>query len=573
MEIILRAEDLSSKYENKKKLQIGKNKFQFSSRKSIGLHPCSFEIRKNSMVAILGPTGCGKSTLLKTLIGLNPIYSGKVYIEGHDLSLNYEKLKSYIGYVPQNDRDAIHFDLTVIQCLTFSARLRLPDLETKHQNTKIEYILKKLNLYQEKDKLIKNLSGGQQKRVSIAVELLIDPIILFLDEPTSPLDPQTIADFLLMLRSLTILGTTVVMVTHKPEDLEYMDECIFMGIGGFFAYKGNKNSIYSYFNKSNILEIYKLLNSSKTSIYGRNYYLNNSLSPKKKISSNLKLHSMRNINYFSQLFYLSLRLIQRKLNDYESLLVTLLQAPTIALLMSLIFPTINNIVLFFIVISAIWFGTNNSSKEIVSEKAIFTRERMYNQGIIPYILSKLLILTSIGIFQSILFITILSIHFNNNKVVLSKVFFVFSWMSLSIFISSLFGLFLSAISNSSEKVMGIIPIALIPQIMISGVIAKITSSSVIKYFSYFTIARWSTTGLARIQNKIENSISPQIISSLNSLKPTMGDTYESYFKLNNSDFSLELIVLLLHGLVYFIFIYFSLKIRDIHYRQKINIRF
>ena len=564
--ISIQAVNLTSVYKNGKigfTYKNGKIGFNFNISK-IGLHPCSFEIKKDSMVAILGPTGCGKSTLLKTLIGVTPKAGGSVKIAGLELKENFDLIKTHIGYVPQHDHDAIHFDLTVLQCLTYSARLRLPNIPIEEQDRKIERILRKLNIYHEKENLVKDLSGGQQKRVSIAIELLIDPIVLVLDEPTSPLDPQTISDFLLMLKDLSRQGTTIIMVTHKPEDLDYMDECIFMGVGGYLTYKGKVDGVLNYFKQNTIHEVYKLVNSEAAGLLAKKYYEEHELSSSVGDWSEIKFSRTRNVNYLSQYFYLSLRYLSRKLNDYKSLLVTIGQAPFIAILMIFIFPEINHIVLFFISISAIWFGTNNSAKEIVSERQIFHRERMYNQGIIPFILSKITILSIVGFIQSLIFISILHFNYRNQFVHISNDIEMIIWMSFTIIVSSLFGLMLSSFSKSSEKVMGYIPIALIPQIMISGIIVKISGKILISYISFLTIARWSTTGLSRLQTEVEKTFFNPNGLSIVPLRENLGDTFESKLNFSSNEPTFEMYILFIHSIIYFIIIYLNLRDRDLY---------
>lgn len=564
--ISIQAVNLTSVYKNGKigfTYKNGKIGFNFNISK-IGLHPCSFEIKKDSMVAILGPTGCGKSTLLKTLIGVTPKAGGSVKIAGLELKENFDLIKTHIGYVPQHDHDAIHFDLTVLQCLTYSARLRLPNIPIEEQDRKIERILRKLNIYHEKENLVKDLSGGQQKRVSIAIELLIDPIVLVLDEPTSPLDPQTISDFLLMLKDLSRQGTTIIMVTHKPEDLDYMDECIFMGVGGYLTYKGKVDGVLNYFKQNTIHEVYKLVNSEAAGLLAKKYYEEHELSSSVGDWSEIKFSRTRNVNYLSQYFYLSLRYLSRKLNHYKSLLVTIGQAPFIAILMIFIFPEINHIVLFFISISAIWFGTNNSAKEIVSERQIFHRERMYNQGIIPFILSKITILSIVGFIQSLIFISILHFNYRNQFVHISNDIEMIIWMSFTIIVSSLFGLMLSSFSKSSEKVMGYIPIALIPQIMISGIIVKISGKILISYISFLTIARWSTTGLSRLQTEVEKTFFNPNGLSIVPLRENLGDTFESKLNFSSNEPTFEMYILFIHSIIYFIIIYLNLRDRDLY---------
>ncbi len=181
------------------------------------LKKMDLSIPSKSVVAIMGPSGCGKSTLLKALNGDNLPSKGKVFLFNQEISSNWQYLKTQIGYVPQDD--IVHKQLTVEECLYFTAKLRLDNLKDKEINNKIDKVLKELNILDKKFDLINDLSGGQRKRISIAMELMTDPLILFLDEPTSPLDPQTVDDFLGIIKKLSEKGTTVIMVTHKPEDL------------------------------------------------------------------------------------------------------------------------------------------------------------------------------------------------------------------------------------------------------------------------------------------------------------------------------------------------------------------
>ena len=159
----------------------------------IGLNKMSLKIPSQQFIALMGPSGCGKSTLLKGLNGANPVTSGAITIQGLSLNNeNYNTLKKYIGYVPQDD--IVHGDLSVEKTLYYAAKLRMSDdVSKKEISAKIDQVLTNLNLDStsiRKNK-INELSGGQRKRISIAVELLNDPKILFLDEPTSPLDPET----------------------------------------------------------------------------------------------------------------------------------------------------------------------------------------------------------------------------------------------------------------------------------------------------------------------------------------------------------------------------------------------
>jgi hypothetical protein len=248
--------------------------------------------------------------------------------------------------------------------------------------------------------------------------------------------------------------------------------------------------------------------------------------------------------------------LSRKLNDLGTLAVQISQAPIIAILVVLIFEKLDQTVLFFIVISAIWFGTNNAAKEIVSEKNIFKRERRYNQGIIPYLISKITVLSLIGLIQSVIFIAIIQWKFKNQEVELENPITVTLWMFYLTIISSLFGLSLSAISKNVEKVMGLIPIALIPQIMLSGIMVPLKLAFV-KIPSFILISRWAMTGICRIQGDIFSKTSNKSISSMEFMRKNLGETYDVM-----ASFHFEGFVLIIQGLFYFILIYLTLDERN-----------
>ena len=458
-------------------------------------------IPSKSLLAIMGPSGCGKTTLMNTLNGVSPATNGKVYLFGQELISNYEYLKTQIGYVPQDD--TIHRQLTVKQSLYYTAKLRLSNFTESEIDNKIEEILEKLGVLHVKNNLISKISGGQRKRVCIALELLSEPLILFLDEPTSPLDPQTIEDFLNILKDLSNRGTTVIMVTHKPEDLEYMDEVIFLAKGGFPAYFGDSKSYKSYFGVKTAVSVFSLLSDS----YWTKKYKNPR--PVSKVpETESPLSKSLNKSFIEQYIWLSKRYFKIKTNDKVNSFVMLLQAPIIAVLICLVFDQITPAVPFITALSAIWFGTNNAAREIVSELSIFKRERMFNMDISPYVLSKISVLALFSIIQSAIFIGILYLRYRSNDIVdYNAPFSAFIWMSFLSIAATFLGLLLSATLATAEKVMTIVPIVLIPQIMLAGLVAKINTPYV-ELISYLTFTRWGTEGFNAIQEKV-------VISKLN----------------------------------------------------------
>lgn len=380
------------------------------------LQKTDIKIESKSSLALMGPSGCGKSTLLKILLGDVKPTAGSVEILGLDLHSNFEYLKSRIGYVPQDD--IIHKELTVYQSLRFTAKLRLSDASDAQIDQKINDLLTKFGVKHIKDKEIGSISGGQRKRISIAVELISDPDILFLDEPTSPLDPQTIVELLDLVKKLTSEGRTVIMVTHKPSDLDYLDKVIFMAAcsdekyyeGGGVCFFDVPEKIKSHFKVTESWEVFKLISSKKAQIK-INEYKNSHISKSGKSITNKNKVSSQS-SPISQYLWLTYRYFTIKFNDRVNSAIMLVQAPIIAILICMIFPRITSAVLFISAISAIWFGCNNAAREVVGEKHIYRRERMYNLYILPYIFSKITVLSFFSIIQSALFILILSIYYD-----------------------------------------------------------------------------------------------------------------------------------------------------------------
>jgi ABC-type multidrug transport system ATPase subunit len=466
----------------------------------VGLHTTSIEIPSKSLLAVMGPSGCGKSTLLKALNGDSPATSGRVTICGLELNENYDYIKAHIGYVPQDD--IVHRELSVYKSLYYAAKLRLIHASNQQINQKIEEVLSDLNINHIKDNLVSSISGGQRKRVSIAVEILTDPLILFLDEPTSPLDPQTIEDFLGCCKRLAAKGTTIVMVTHKPEDLMYMDSVIFMAEGGHMIYYGNASSYLGYFKKERLTQVYAELVKERADPWIQKYKSENSIPQSQNLPSQ-KIKKTHHVNYFMQYLWLTIRYFNIKLNDKLNTILMLAQAPIIALLIVMIFNRIELSVLFLMAISAIWFGANNAAREIVGENAIYKRERMYNQSIFTYIFSKITVLGTFAFIQCVIFVGVLSIAYTGKgDLVINHPKNAIFWMFLLSLTATLMGLLLSSLANSTEKVMTLIPISLIPQILLAGVLSKITSPFG-EFLSYLVISRWGTEGFTNIQGDVE----------------------------------------------------------------------
>lgn len=536
---------------------------EFSNGK-VGLHDCTFDINAKALLAIMGPSGCGKSTLLKALNGDSPATAGAVYICGLELNANFDYLKTQIGYVPQDD--IVHMDLTVEQCLTYAARLRLEHATEELIAQKIEQVLAQLKIEHIRHNMVGRISGGQRKRVSIAVEILNDPMILFLDEPTSPLDPQTIEEFLGILRSLAEKGTTVIMVTHKTDDLHFMDSVIFMAEGGNMAYYGDTKNYLSYFGVKNTVNVYSNLSGEKAKTWAQ-AFLDKHGGMQNPMAGTPVLRKSQSTNYFRQYKWLTHRYFRIKLNDQVNTMIMIGQAPVIALLLCLIFKHVNQTVLFLMAISGIWFGANNAAREIVGEMPVYKRERMFNLGILPYIFSKATVLGAFAALQSFIFVLIVQVRYPE----WNDTGGAFAWMLFLSFTATLLGLMLSAVVNTTEKVMSIVPIVLIPQIMLSGVFVKI-QSSLVELISYLTISRWGTEGFSIIQREVhepkpllnENGIvvlDPHETVPVNALQNINKQFHEDFTQFYGS-MQADIIAVSIIAFILFIGIYHFLKKKD-----------
>ena len=220
------------------------------------LHDVSFSVAPGEVVAIVGGSGAGKTTLLETMIGIRPPAAGEVGIAG-------ARDRSDVSYVPQDD--IIHGDLPLARTLRYAARLRLPAGTAPEAVDRIvAETLAALDLTERADVRVGSLSGGQRKRASIAVELLTRPAAFFLDEPTSGLDPATAREVLRLLRRLAGAGTTIVLTTHSPSDIDLCDRIVFLARDGYLAFVGTPDEARQYFESPDLTVAYERLALEET---------------------------------------------------------------------------------------------------------------------------------------------------------------------------------------------------------------------------------------------------------------------------------------------------------------------
>ena len=215
----------------------------------------SMNARPGEVLAIAGTSGAGKSTLIDALNGSRPPTSGHILVNGADLYQAYDALRPLIGYVPQET--ILPLLLTVRRALHYVARLRLPaDVGHDEADARIDDVMRRLDLYEWRDVQISRLSGGQQKRASIAAELISSPGLFFLDEPTSGLDPGLTRRVTAILHELAASGRTVVVISHDVEGLASADRIVFLAAGGHVAFIGTPAEALEFFEVDSLAEIY-----------------------------------------------------------------------------------------------------------------------------------------------------------------------------------------------------------------------------------------------------------------------------------------------------------------------------
>ncbi len=319
------------------------------------INDISITIPPRKFVALVGGSGAGKSTLMDALNGLRPAQQGAVLYNGQDYYTHLAAFSTQLGYVPQED--IIHRDLPVDRALYYAAKLRLPeDFTEKQIKDRIVEVLDDVEMKHRRHLLISKLSGGQRKRISIALELLANPSVFFLDEPTSGLDPGLDRKMMLLLRKLADKGHTIVLVTHATNNINACDDICFLCQGGRLAYFGPPNEAKAYFGKTDFAEIYSSLEPTeenpnipaqaeerfRNSPDYRRYVVDplqrNANQAQAQMQTSAITQPKRG-NPWKQFWLLSMRYIELLLNDRVNLAILILQAPLIGLILFFMTPS------------------------------------------------------------------------------------------------------------------------------------------------------------------------------------------------------------------------------------------
>ncbi len=536
----------------------------------IGLHRMSFFAESGNLVGIMGASGAGKTTLLNVLNGNYPPTLGEVLINGKNIYEEENKeLEGLIGYVSQDD--LLIEDLTVFENLYYNAKLCFDNLSEFQIIRLVLKTLQNLGLFEIKDMKVgsplnKKISGGQRKRLNIALELIREPAILFLDEPTSGLSSRDSENILDLLKELALKGKLIFVVIHQPssEIFKMFDKLLILDTGGYLIYDGNPVESIMYFKSKthqanwsesecptcgnvNPEQIFNIVETPVLDEYGNptrtrriapnewHHYFKesdtfNNVAEKPQLDASYKLPKIffKIPGKFKQFRIFSIRDTLAKLANKQYLIINLLESPLLAFLLSFIIRyysvdvanesgyTFNEnsnipVYLFMAVIVAIFVGLTVSAEEIFRDRKILKREKYLNLSWGSYLFSKTFILMVLSAYQAAAFVII------GNSVLGIKGMYWQFWLVLFItwLSSNMMGLNISDAFNSAVTIYILIPFLVIPQLILSGIIVKydklnpdISSPSSIPFYGQIITARWAYEALAVYQFK-ENKYEKQ----------------------------------------------------------------
>ena len=478
-----------------------------------GMHNLSFTLHNGELLAIMGGSGTGKTTLLSLLNGSLKPQEGSITINGHDIS--EPKAKDLIGFVPQDD--LLIEELTVYQNLWFTAKLCFEGMPDEAIDRRVMKTLKDLGLDAAKDLKVgsainKYISGGQRKRLNIALELIREPAVLFLDEPTSGLSSSDTEKVINLLKEQTLKGKLIVVNIHQPSSDVYklFDRLWLLDKGGYPVFDGNPIDAITYFKEAanyadaetsacpmcgnvnpeivlNIIDE-KALNSNgevsderkmKPQDWHELYLKGRDEMPEPAVST-IPPSDQKKPGVLKQFAIFLHRNIRTKITNVQYLLITLLQAPLLAVVCAMltryappegysVMDNKNLVSYFFMaVIVATFTGMSGSAEEIIKDRALLKRESFLHLSYSSYIWSKIVYMAGVSLIQTLLFIVI------GNTIMGLHGLFLTWWFILFVtaLLANLTGLLLSQCLNSVVAIYISIPMLLIPQILLCGLVVS-----------------------------------------------------------------------------------------------------
>ncbi|CAN5270472.1 ATP-binding cassette domain-containing protein [soil metagenome] len=546
---------LSSKTGSRITFDANNLEFTFKGGK-LGLRDVNIHEESGKMIGIMGGSGAGKSTLLNVLNSNETPTKGEVLINGINIHTQKDKIEGVIGMVSQDD--LLIEELTVFQNLFYNAKLCFGNLSDEEITKIVDELLSDLGLYEPRDlkvgsPLDKKISGGQRKRLNIALELIREPSVLFVDEPTSGLSSRDSENIMDLLKELALKGKLVFVVIHQPSSdiFKMFDKLLILDRGGYPIYNGNPVDAVVYFKKMvsqansdesecptcgnvNPEQIFNIIESKVVDEYGNltrnrkvspgewnNFYKEYIEAKQEHVSPTTESpESTFNIpNKVKQFFVFVTRDVRSKLTNTQYMMINMLEAPVLAFILAYLIKFYNTDVsnkvgyifrenenmpayLFMSVVVALFIGLTVSAEEIIRDRKILKRESFLNLSKSSYLLSKISIMFLLSAIQTLTFVLV------GNYVLEIKGMWMDYWLVL--FTTSCFanmlGLNISSAFNSAVTIYILIPFLIIPQLLLSGVIVKfdklnpaITSQRTVPVAGEMMASRWAFEALATNQ--------------------------------------------------------------------------
>jgi ABC transport system ATP-binding/permease protein len=550
---------LNDSNQEKISFAVSNMKYHFKSGK-LGLHEINFTEQSGKLVGLMGGSGAGKSTLLNVLNGNYTPSSGSVKINGIDVHKDKSKLEGVIGFISQDD--LLIEELTVFQNLFYNAKLCFNDLNDKQISKKVIDLLSMIGLHEAMNlkvgsPLEKTISGGQRKRLNIALELIREPSVLFVDEPTSGLSSRDSENIMDLLKELALKGKLIFVVIHQPSSdiFKMFDRLILLDQGGYPIFDGNPIDAVVYFKlhvnhvnanerecyacgNVNPEQIFNIIESKVVDEYGNLTKFRKTL-PEEWNEKFLKSLEEKNVNEeqitdlpkgsskvpnrFKQFSVFFKRDVLSKLSNKQYMLINMLEAPVLAFLLAFFVKYFNikesksvyifyenlNVpqYIFIAIVVALFLGLTVAAEEIIKDKKILKRESFLNLSRTSYLISKLAIMFIISAIQTFFFVLIGNYILEIKGLWLEYWFILFSTSC----VANVMGLNISSAFNSAKVIYITVPLLIIPQLLFSGVIVKFeklhpffSKPNAVPTLGNVMVSRWAYEALVVVQAKENN---------------------------------------------------------------------
>ena len=506
-------------------------------RDSVLLDSISLTARPGTLTAVIGPSGSGKSTLSRVIVGSARPTSGSVSFDGRNLQVEYASLRSRIGMVPQDD--IVHGRLTVAQALNFAAELRMPaDTTDGDRRRVIAQILEELELTAHAASRIDKLSGGQRKRVSVALELLTGPSLLVLDEPTTGLDPALDRAVMAMLRRLADAGRVIVVVTHSLTFLEECDHVLLLAPGGKTAYYGPPAELGPAMGATDWADIFTTVSADPDGVQRRFMERTGSeskepVSEKKSTAGGSAVHPATDhptaepgrTSVWLQFSAMARRQVRLLVAD-RAYLAYLVVLPFIVGVLPLTVagnagfghppsdgsaPFEPKHVVALISFAAILMGATLTVRDLVGERAIFRREQSVGLSATAYLLAKIAVFGAVAAIQSaILVLVVTAPGFGKPGPSTAAALGIpmlelFVGVAATCVVAAILGLALSALARTNDQVIMLLAAALVTQLVFAGGFIPVTGRPALETIAWIMPGRWgfaATASTADLSNLV-----------------------------------------------------------------------